>query len=416
MVDLPGAETGPGGSGAPPPNRHPGRSLIPEQPVAPDPAMAALSAAIGAMARSTGPVTRSDTEAAAAALAGLDAGLADQVHAVLRDPGFRRLEAAWRGLRFLVSRVDFRAGVIVEIVPTPPGGIESALRGLARAGADGTGGEPVSLALVIDDIPVSVTDLTRLEALADLAGALGAPILLAVPRDTADELAATAAWAAFRQRGGAEWLGLALNAFLARPLYGPDSEPVREIDFSEGSAEALWGSPAWGMTVAAARSFARHGWPTHIEGADGVIEDLPIRPVERGLLPLQDMMGPDEAARLVAAGFIPLTATWNRDEARILRAPAAGAGAWLAVGLARARLAALVRRSLDEIGPSAAPDDLANHVTRMIGRLMPGSIEWKVDLAMDPADPTARVLKVKIRPGPPILPAPREMELAFQIG
>ena len=50
-------------------------------------------------------------------LADLDGVLANQVNHVLAHPTVRRLEAAWRGLKFLVDRLDFRENVQLVVLP-----------------------------------------------------------------------------------------------------------------------------------------------------------------------------------------------------------------------------------------------------------------------------------------------------------
>lgn len=49
-------------------------------------------------------------------IASVDQRLGDQLDAILHHPDFQRLEAAWRGLKFLVDQTDFRKNVHIEVL------------------------------------------------------------------------------------------------------------------------------------------------------------------------------------------------------------------------------------------------------------------------------------------------------------
>ena len=54
---------------------------------------------------------RVDRAAVDAMIAELDKRLTAQVNEVLHNPDFQKLESAWRSLRYVVERVDFRENV-----------------------------------------------------------------------------------------------------------------------------------------------------------------------------------------------------------------------------------------------------------------------------------------------------------------
>ena len=49
-------------------------------------------------------------------IAEIDVKLSAQINEILHHPMFQRLESAWRGLKFLVDRVDFRENTKVELL------------------------------------------------------------------------------------------------------------------------------------------------------------------------------------------------------------------------------------------------------------------------------------------------------------
>src|SRR5262245_38526567 len=50
-----------------------------------------------------------------ALIAEIDAKLSRQIDEILHHPTFQRLESAWRGLKFVVDRVDFRENIKIEV-------------------------------------------------------------------------------------------------------------------------------------------------------------------------------------------------------------------------------------------------------------------------------------------------------------
>ena len=59
---------------------------------------------------------RVDRAAVDAMIAELDKRLTAQVNEVLHNPDFQKLESAWRSLRYVVERVDFRENVRMEVL------------------------------------------------------------------------------------------------------------------------------------------------------------------------------------------------------------------------------------------------------------------------------------------------------------
>src|SRR4051794_16633241 len=51
-----------------------------------------------------------------AMIADIDARLSAQVNEILHAPEFQKLESAWRSLKFLVDRTDFRENIRVEVL------------------------------------------------------------------------------------------------------------------------------------------------------------------------------------------------------------------------------------------------------------------------------------------------------------
>ena len=61
-------------------------------------------------------IERVDKSLVDAMIAELDARMSAQVNEILHKPEFQKLESAWRGLRFMIERVDFRENIRVQLL------------------------------------------------------------------------------------------------------------------------------------------------------------------------------------------------------------------------------------------------------------------------------------------------------------
>ena len=280
-----------------------------------------------------------------ARIAEVDAALSAQLDAVLHHPAFQRMEAAWRSLKFLVDRVDFRENVRVDVLDcskddlaadfedapdTPSSGLHAVLRAALRDDFDG---RPYGLVVADFAFGPSARDawiLSRCASAAELSHvplvAAAAPAMAGVTSWTAmpegAALAAAldgpdrAAWRAFRASEPARFVGLCLPRFLLRLPYGQNTVPVRwfnyEEDVAERDARLLWGSAAFAFAARAAAAFARDRGCANVVGrADGAVEDLPLYEYESGgevrsRRPVEARISPWDARTLADAGLIGL--------------------------------------------------------------------------------------------------------------
>lgn len=302
----------------------------------------------------------------------LDGAASGLMRALLHHPHVQALEAAWRGVDFLVRRLETDARLQLHLIDVsrdelaadqaPDSDIEgSGLYKLLVESSVGTpGGEP--WALIIGDYtfgpePDDLLLLARLGALASLAeapwisaagpGLAGAASFADPPDPAAGPPAAGPLWDALRREPQAAWLGLVLPRLLLRLPYGPESEPAESFAFQELSdpprhGQFLWGNAAFACALLLARSFSDAGWamapglhqdidrlPLHlVRQADGEVVTQPCGEtllteraadllLERGLMPLASMKGSDRV-RLVRFQSIrnpltPLQGRWSGE-------------------------------------------------------------------------------------------------------
>ena len=290
-----------------------------------------------------------EPRAADALMRSLDAAIGSQLDEVLHDPEFVRLESAWRGLKLLVDRIDFRQPIRLEVLTAGKKTLLARYDELVHhPESDGVSEEPLSLVVVDHAFTNHPEDLDLLRALAERGSSLSLPVVVSASAAmlglAAADLAgksglreifagdAMAKWRGLRAYAPSRWLAVVFNRILLRPPYASDGVRTRGFDYTESlPSDGLrpWGNGGWAVAVLAARSFARLGWCTDIMGQrpSGMVEDLPVRATRHGSqtvsLPLETAV-PDAVERdLNDNGIMTLTAALNSDRAVLRLAPSA---------------------------------------------------------------------------------------------
>jgi type VI secretion system protein ImpC len=291
-----------------------------------------------------------EKSAAEMLIAELDGILSDQLNAVLHHPEFKNLEAAWRGLKFVVDRIDFRKNIRLSVLPVRKNNLNEALyHQLLMPTYHGSIQElieaPISV-VVADFVFTNTTDeLQRLDDLAETMASLQVPLLAGVGpaffgKPRASELASLpvlwqlmqrpeyVGWNALRDKVVSNYLALALPRFLLRFPYGSDNL-VKEFHFIETADHHLWGNAALALAATMARGFAETGWPTHLSGMNdgGKIENLPLWNYSAtgisARIPLEVKLPESKEVELSEAGFCVLSCRPNDDAAYVAFVPVA---------------------------------------------------------------------------------------------
>lgn len=292
-------------------------------------------------------------------MADLNQMLGDQTNAILHHPEFQHLESCWRGLKFLVDRIDFRRNVRLSVLTIPKEHLNDALvHQLLNPPAEARQQlteAPVSVVVADFEFGILPRDVDMLGEIAETMASAQLPLVASVgpaffgvdhPSEIAElpvlwqhfQRPEYVTWNSFRDQAASAYVALALPRFLLRLPYGSDN-PVKGFQFVESmvddarsgqatiSKSFLWGNPAIAMATAMARSFTESGWPTRITGADGggTIDDLPLwQPLTRGLksrIPLEVGIPDDKLGELSEMGFSVLATRPNNDSAYINFAP-----------------------------------------------------------------------------------------------
>jgi len=287
-------------------------------------------------------------------IAQLDDRISKQLDAVLHDPTFQKIESAWRGLKFLVDRTDFRQNVRIEVLDAS----KEALRQdfddspeLIQSGFylhtyiqeyDTPGGHPIGSVISNYEFDRSPQDISLLRNIAKVAAAAHMPFIGAVsPQFFGKETMAEVAgirdignyfdraeylrWKSFRDSDDARYIGLTLPRFLGRLPYGPDTTPVRGFNYREDVKgpdhhRYLWANASFAFAANMVKSFVKNGWCVQIRGpqAGGIVEDLPIHLYDLGTgnlakIPSEVLIPETREFEFANLGFIPLSYYKNHD-------------------------------------------------------------------------------------------------------
>lgn len=355
------------------------------------------------------PGTPADPRAIERVMTEMDERLSAQVDAILHHPEFQRLEAVWRGVKFLVDRTDFREPIQIELLHAPKAQLAEIFeQEVFQPESEGTAEAPVSVIVAAYTFDRSRQEIELLQDLAEKAEHLQTPLLTAVGPaflglDSIGEMERLDAvgnifdqteyvkWRSFRQGNASRWLALFFNCFLLRLPYGPEQNRVKRFEFRESARSDrsfVWGNPAWGLASLITASFAKTGWSSEITGArgGGMIEDLPLREAarrsgEKVHLPLEALISEAHWIDLAESGILALTCRLNTDAVVIPSAPSvhqperypdpretalSAARATLPYQLVAGRLSQAIGRVAGEIGEGNSPSAIEKIFTKAL--------------------------------------------------
>lgn len=317
----------------------PAASAAPVPPALPDSALERLvRQLVGQLP--AGPDPRQADYVAAA-----DAVIASRMRALLHDPAFQQVEAAWRGLHLLATSLELDDALQLHWLDVSAAELRADPQALHPVLAErgGPDSEPWSLLCCLHPFSTSGDDAVTLSVLGMLAAQAHAPMILPATPGSGDSSEDVLDGYALRATPQAKWLGLAYPRILLRLPYGQATDPVTAFAFEEtdGAFEHehyLWGAGSLACSVMLGRAFQQNGWDM-TSGDVLDLDDLPAHVVRRDgesqLQPCAEMLLSDFARdTLLRLGVMPLLSHKNRAAVRLARSrsianPAADlAGPW----------------------------------------------------------------------------------------
>ena len=288
-------------------------------------------------------------------IAEIDDKLSLQLDAIFHHPDFQKLESAWRSLKYLVDRTDFRQNIRIELLSVSKEDLLEDFNDAPEITKSGLyqkvyseefgqhGGRPFGDMIANFEFTPGAQDITLLQNIASVAAMSHCPFIAAAnPKffgiDDFNDLqkvkdleshfegAQYIKWQSFRESDDARNVALAMPRFLLRLPYDSESIEVKAFNYNEnvsGSHEDyLWGNAAFAFATNLTKSFAEYRWCTNIIGplGGGQIDDLPLHQFEslgdlQTKIPTEVLIPERREYELSEQGFMALTMRKATDNA-----------------------------------------------------------------------------------------------------
>ena len=290
----------------------------------------------------------------------LDEKISHQVDEILHNDKFQEMESAWRGLKLLVDRTDFRENIKIEVLNVSKEELlddfeyatditQSGLyKHVYSANYGQFGGEPVAAIVGNYTFTPSAPDIKLLQYVSSVGAMSHAPFISAAGPEFfgLDSYASLseikevkdifegpryAKWRALRESEDSKYLALTMPRFLSRLPYDTIENPVKTFNYNEGidgnHNNYLWSNVAFLMASKVTESFAKYRWCPNIIGpqSGGTVEDLPVHLFEsfgqlQAKIPTEVLITDRKEFELADEGFIPLTMRKGSDNAAFFSA------------------------------------------------------------------------------------------------
>ena len=283
-----------------------------------------------------------------ARIAQIDHLLSIQINEILHHADYQKLEASWRGLKYLLGQSETGTSLKIKVLNVSK---KELLKDLQRAPEFDQsalfkkvyeeeygvfGGTPFGCLVGDYYFDKSGQDIELIEKVSNVAAAAHAPFLSAAsasmfnlesfteldqPRDLAKVFDTTeyAKWKAFRQTEDSRYVALTTSRILMREPYGSATVPIEAFNYEErvdgtDHNAYLWGNSAYALAANVNKAFAEYGWTASIRGVEsgGLVEGLPVHNfrTEAGELvmktPTEVQITDRREKELADLGFAPL--------------------------------------------------------------------------------------------------------------
>lgn len=283
-------------------------------------------------------------------LTDLAASLNELLNRIIHYPPLQKLEAAWRGLHWLVRTMGEHESTQVSFLPATLSHLrddllrstdltESHLFDVLYANEYGQfGGKPYGAVIADYAFELNDEDITLAKRLSRLGAIAHAPVIAqAAPSffgvtHYADLASLNSLkslqtgerhikWRAFQDTSDANYLVLTLPRVLLRNPYSVASGNINASLYEEDigtETPYTWGSAAYAMGTCLLRSFQRYGICTDITGeGGGEVQGLPhlhLKNTSENLLPVEVLLSENKEAELISMGFTPISVAKAQDK------------------------------------------------------------------------------------------------------
>ncbi|MFT5506196.1 MAG: type VI secretion system protein ImpC, partial [Gammaproteobacteria bacterium] len=283
-------------------------------------------------------------------ISSIEERICHQIDAIVHHPDFKKLEATWRAIQFLIDRTDFtencelcflnisKQGLVEDFEDVPEVFQSSLYKHIYSDEFGQFGGRPYGAMVGNYDFGPAAPDIKLLQRIASIAAVSHAPFVAAASPEFFDidsfskfsklrDLASIfgqpryAKWASFRESEDARYIGLTIPGFLLRPTW---DVPIGSLQYQEkigkGGHDQLWGNSGFAFATRLLDSFAKYRWCLNSTGnPSGLVEGLKIEAtgenIRHGKIPTQFILTDRRETEVIEQGFIPLSVHKGDDTA-----------------------------------------------------------------------------------------------------
>ncbi|HEV2972419.1 MAG TPA: type VI secretion system protein TssA [Pirellulales bacterium] len=266
-----------------------------------------------------------------------DEGATALMRGIMHHPQYQALESTWRGLEWLLRRVQKSDRIQVILFDITAEELAADLtasddlnataihRLVVEKSAEAPDGQPWAVIVGNYAFEETTAHAELLGRMAKIAARCGAPFLAAatpiavqegyeVPADGRE------AWKALGALYEAAYAGLAVPGFLLRPPFGENYRPAESFRFEEfsGAPEGyLWGNPAFACAGLLALGYMKSGWGFE-PGQTLALDNIPMHSYrdsdgEAVAVCAEGKFTSSTSQELVKRGLMPLLAVRGRD-------------------------------------------------------------------------------------------------------
>lgn len=291
-------------------------------------------------------------------VAAVDEATSELMRTILHHPQFQALESAWRGLYFLVRRVETDVDLKIFIFDVSQAELTDNLksinsladsflfRWLITETDETLGGEPFAVVCGNYSFGVNIDDIATIMRLAKLANAAAVPFISHIRPEMfgiksfsenkdfsewrfSEETTEAKLWSALRAAPEADSIGFSPMRFLARLPYGEATDSTETFSFEEfidkiEHEKYLWTNPSFACSLLLAQSYRLYGWD---EMGDHLLRDIEGLPMhnyredgETKTKPCaESVLTENLSEELLQKGLMPLLSYRDTDRVRLAR-------------------------------------------------------------------------------------------------
>ena len=292
----------------------------------------------------------------AALTSAVDKATGELMRTILHNRRFQQLEAAWRGLFFLIRRADTSTDLKIYILDVSQAELTDNLKSASSLAETvfyrhmikdtiESGGDPWAVACGNYAFDANVDDIAALMRISKIALPANTPFVshmrpailgissLAEHPDPAEWNAAAdtkeaTLWAALRGQAEASHLGLTIPRFMARLPYGQETDPLESFSFEEFTETPphdgyLWANSSFAVALLLAQSFSESGLDLNnsfIQDIDGLPLHMYVENGEKIFKSCAEVqLSQNACEKLMDHGLMPLVSYKNTDRVRLGR-------------------------------------------------------------------------------------------------